>query len=217
MKAQASSFALPARRELLGFLFAFVCVFAGLSLPSPGIGPWYVRAHVAAARVFLPSDPLASGVTLALFPPSKELTATPWQATLLVEPASGGPISVPIDLRLLMFLPTAAFVALGAATPLGGWKRNAKLLAIGLPLLELLLLCLVLTPLLSFLGGTGPIKAFELSRLSHTCLQIVYRALVAPPGMTFALPLFLWWLLLRKLGGVQSSENRTSGSEFRRV
>jgi hypothetical protein len=204
------------RSEVPGFLFGFACVFLGLSLPARGVGPLYVRAHVALFEPLLAQQKLESGVELLLRATRQQLLGAPWQATLVAAAPGGVPAVVPIDLRLLLFLPTAAFVALAVATPFGSWKQNARLLLLGLPLLELLLLALVATPLLSFLGGTGPVRAFELGRGTHACLQIIYRALVAPPGMAFALPLLLWWLLTARLGGARwVSENRTPAFGFR--
>jgi len=114
-----------------------------------------------------------------------------------VEPRMPLPrLSVPIDLRTLVYLPSAAFVALGIAAPLSSVRAHLRLLALGLLILEPLLLLLVALPLLSFLGGTGPVQAFELSRATHVVLQVLYRALVAPLGMAYAVPLFIWWLLL---------------------
>jgi hypothetical protein len=109
---------------------------------------------------------------------------------------------VPFDLRVLGYLPTITFIALAVAVPLPTRRHNAKLLLVGLPLLELLLLSLMAAPMLSFLGGTGPVAAFQLSPLVHAPLQIVYRALVVPPGMTFAVPLALWAVLTHRIGGV---------------
>jgi hypothetical protein len=64
-----------------------------------------------------------------------------------------------------------------------------------------LLFGLIVTPLVSFLGGTGPVAAFTLGRPAHVALQLVYRALVVPPGMAYAVPLLLWWGLLVTLEG----------------
>src|SRR6478735_11531214 len=94
--------------------------------------------------------------------------------------------------------------------------RNAaehlQLIVIGMLLLEPLLMLLVSLPLLSFLGGTGPIQAFSLSRPTHVLLQISYRALVVPPGMAYAVPLFLWWLLVVTLNrnGTQNAPRRNT-------
>lgn len=210
-RSEASARALPGK--LGDFLFAFICVFVGLLLFARVLASPYVELHLALGRLLLPSEPLGSGVKLALAAGAAE---SGWDATLTITPALGSPALVPIDLRALLLLPTAAFIALVIATPFGQWRRNAQLLLWGLPLLELLLLGLTATPLLSFLGGTGPVQAFQLSRATHTVLQLVYRALVAPPGMAFALPLLLWLLLLQRAGGVDwSSENRKPGFDFR--
>jgi hypothetical protein len=106
---------------------------------------------------------------------------------------------VPIDLRSLLFLPLAAFIGLALAAPLGSARRNARVLGQGLLILVPALLVLTALPLLSFLGGTGPVLVFRLAPALHLVLQTVYRALVAPPGMMYALPLLLWWALVARL------------------
>jgi hypothetical protein len=182
-------------RPWLDFLFAFVCIFAGLSLPLPGLASLFVRAHAALGNALLPST-LASGVELSFRVTDELLRAQPWTLTLFVQsmtPAS--PITIPIDLRTLVYLPMACFVALALATP-GGWpRRSLAVLGVGLALLEPLLLGLLALPLLSFLGGTGPVRAFTLGLGTHTVLQILYRALVASPGMAYVIPLLLWGAL----------------------
>jgi hypothetical protein len=140
------------------------------------------------------------GVELQFDAADAELALHPWQLTLKVrEPARVEPVLVPIDLRTLVFLPIAAFSALALAAPLGSARRNARLLGQGLLLLIPALYVLSALPLLSFLGGTGPVRAFRLAPLTHLLFQTVYRALVAPPGMMYALPLLLWWVLVARL------------------
>lgn len=195
------------RRRMLEFLFAFCCVFGGLTLPAPGLGPMYTRLHAAIGNTLV-SGERDSGVQLSVAATREQLEREPWQATLTVQPpAPKTKVLVPIDLRGLMFLPTVAFVALALAAPLGSARRNALVLAVGLPILELLLLFLNCVPMLSFLGGTGPVQVFALSRGVHTVLQVIYRALVAPLGMMFALPLFLWWILVNRIGGFAGFRN----------
>jgi hypothetical protein len=187
-------------RTLAQFLFAFSCVFAGLALPSPGIGPAYTRAHAAVCNGLVGRSTFAQGVTLRFQASDAELAGHPWQLTLQVsDPARREPVLVPIDLRTLLFLPTAAFIGLALAAPLGSARRNARVLGLGLLILLPLLWLLTALPLLSFLGGTGPVRAFELPPLVHAVLQTIYRALVAPPGMAYALPLLLWWALVARL------------------
>lgn len=190
------------RRYWAELLLGFACVFGGLALPSRGLGPYYVAAHVALGNALVQGAQLKSGVQLSFVASREELAAEPWQATMLVQPpARTPPVRVPFDLRVLAFLPTAAFIALAVAVPLSTRRRHLLVLATGLPILELLLVALMVAPMLSFLGGTGPVQAFQLGRGTHAVLQIVYRALVVPPGMTFAVPLVLWYALATSVGG----------------
>lgn len=184
-------------KALLQFLFAFACVFGGLALPIPGLGPSYVRAHAALGNALVAGTTFDAGVSLKFVVSDAELAAHPWQLTLQArDPRRTQPVSVPIDLRTLLFLPVAAFAGLALAAPLGSARRNARVLGLGLLLLEPALLLLTALPLLSFFGGTGPVHAFRLSPPLHVLFQTVYRALVSPPGMMYALPLLLWWGLI---------------------
>jgi hypothetical protein len=141
------------------------------------------------------------------------LAQDPWHVTLHVEPPARQPqILVPIDLRTLVFLPTAAFIALAIATTLPSVRAHLLLIGGGLLILEPLLLLLVALPLLSFLGGAGPVSVFTLSRSAQVLLQILYRALVVPPGMTYAVPLFLWWALTARLNLSPAAMARAAAS-----
>lgn len=182
------------------FAFAFVCVFGGLSLPLPGVAQLYVRAHAGLAGLLLPGA-LASRVTLALVTTPELAREHPWSLVLQVlPPPPQAALNLPIDLRGLVYLPTACFIALAVATPLASRRHNLRLLVVGLGILEPLLVGLVTLPVLSFLGGTGPVRAFELGVATHTVLQVFYRALVASPSMAYVLPLLLWWALLARIG-----------------
>ena len=186
-------------RRIWAFLVAFGCVFGGLALLQ-GVGPYYSKLHAALGNAITSRLEFESGVLLHFEASDAELSREPWRVTLHVEPPEPSrAIVVPVDLRSLLFLPTAAFIALGIAVPLRAARAHFKLIGLGLLILEPTLLLLVALPLLSFLGGTGPVLAFTLSRPTHVVLQILYRALVAPPGMAYALPLLLWWLLLVSL------------------
>ena len=189
------------RRRVLSFLCAFVCVFASLAL-AHGPGPPYCKLHARLGNAIVGSSLLASGVRLHFEATDAELESEPWRVTLRVDPpalSKAGPVAaavIPIDLRSLLFLPSAAFLALAIAVPLRSTWAHIQVITCGLLILEPLLVLLVALPLLSFLGGMGPIQAFSLSRPTHVVLQILYRALVAPPGMAYALPLLLWWSLV---------------------
>jgi hypothetical protein len=191
----------PAARTIVEFAFAFACVFGGLALPSPGIGPAYTRAHAALGNALLHGASFERGATLHFEAADADLAAHPWQLTLRVlDPARiERPVLVPMDLRTLLYLPLVAFVALSLAAPLGSPWRNARVLGQGWLILTPTLLALTALPLLSFLGGTGPVRVFRLAPWLHVLFQTVYRALVAPPGMMYALPLLLWWALVARL------------------
>jgi hypothetical protein len=191
------------RRYWAELLLGFVCVFGGLALPTRGLGPYYVAAHVALGNALVEGKQLDSGVTLRFQATSDELASEPWHATLVVSPPGNlAPARVPIDVRVLSFLPTAAFIALALAVPLATRRKHAVVLTAGFVVLQLVLWLLMAAPLLSFLGGTGPITAFHLGRVSHVVLQLLYRALVVPPGMTFIVPLVVWASVATKLGGL---------------
>jgi len=76
---------------------------------------------------------------------------------------------VPIDLRTLGFLPTLTFFSCALAAPLGSWRRNAEVLVGGLLMLFPLLCVLIAVPLLSFLGGTGPIQGLHARARGGIC------------------------------------------------
>ena len=191
----------PRTRLVLQFLFAFSCIFAGLALPSPGVGHAFTRVHAALGNALVENHVFESGVALRFSATDAALAEHPWQLTLEArDPGRPEPVFVTIDLRTLLFLPLAAFVGLAVAAPLGSARRNARVLGLGLLILEPALLVLTALPLLSFLGGTGPVQAFHLPPLAYLTFQTLYRALVAPPGMMYALPLLLWWVLVARSG-----------------
>jgi len=202
MRPWLSAVVRNARGPLGDFFVAFGAIFAGLALPSRGLGPVYSRLHAAFGNWLAGATSFTSGVRLFVDATPESLATHPFQATLhVLSPSMTRPVTVPVDLRTLAYLPTAAFIALALATPLGSWKKNARLLGLGLALLVPVLFALIVTPLVSFLGGTGPVRAFELGRWAHVVLQLVYRALVVPPGMAYAVPLLLWWGLLVTIEG----------------
>lgn len=197
-----------AGQRVFGFLAAFCGVFLGLALLH-GFGPVYAKVHAALGNAVIHGGRLASGAELRFEANDAELLREPWRITLHVISALPEPDAyVPVDLRSLVFLPSAAFIALSIAVKLRSAREHLQLLGLGLLILEPVLLLLVSLPLLSFLGGTGPILAFRLSRTTHVILQVLYRALVAPPGMTYAIPLFLWWGMVAWLNRRESAAQR---------
>jgi len=209
-------FDLPSVGVFREFIVGFLCVFLALALPSPGFGPSYARMHTWLGNALVRDLSLASGVRLRFEATEEQLRAAPWSTTLRVEPRPPqAPLAIPVNLRSLIFLPTATFVALALATPMGSRRRNLRVLLVGLLILLPLLLVLVGIPLLSFLGGTGPLSAFTLARWQHVGLQVLYRALVVPPGMAFAIPLLLWWALTKTMGSFDALAASANGTRSR--
>jgi hypothetical protein len=197
---------LPDRKLVTKFLFRFACVFAVLSLPLPGLAWAFSQSTSWLGDQLVSEARFVSGARLDFTPASGDRAAAggkmeakkvdPWQAILWVHDGTRPrPIGVPIDVRGLYYLPIAAFVALVLATPVP-MARRLRALAMGLLVLLPLGLALIALPLFSFLGGIGPIRVYELSSTSHSLINVVYRALVAPPGMAYAIPALLWWVLL---------------------
>jgi hypothetical protein len=141
--------------------------------------------------------PPVPGVALRFEANRETLARTPWTTTLTIATARGRRAAVPMDLRTLMFLPTAAYVGVSVAAPFRSARRNLKVLLLGLLLLELLLILLTALPLLTFLGGDGPIRAYSLGVPTRAGLHLVYRALVAPPAMAYVIPLLVLWVVTR--------------------
>lgn len=110
-----------------------------------------------------------------------------WDSVVLIKSRTSGRIldHASLDVRRVWYLPSAVFVALCLGFPRGGVRGVSLLLAMGLfalPVLSLL-------PLLSFLGQ---IRVIGLGSVVQSALAIGYRALVAPLGMAYAIPAFLW-------------------------
>jgi hypothetical protein len=49
------------------------------------------------------------------------------------------------------------------------------------------------------------VRAFDIGVAGHAALQVVYRALEASPGMAYAIPLSLWWILIVNLGRTRAA------------
>jgi hypothetical protein len=100
-----------------------------------------------------------------------------------------------LDARRTGYLPAAVFVAIAFVSRLPR-KRKAVVVSLGLALLSLL----SLLPVLSFFSGRLPIVALELSGPSRVIVDVLYRSLVAPLGMAYAVPALLWALLSWLIG-----------------
>ena len=188
------------KRTALWFAATFVAWLAVLMLPWPGLGKMYSRAFAVVGNALVGGHSFASGARLAFDgdggdDSGGETKTFAWEATLTVQNANGARIQVPIDVRPLAYLPTAAFAALALAFPIRERRRKLFVFAAGLVIMQPLTALLISLPLLPFLGGSGPIRVFELGPAARSLIEAAYRALVAPPGMTYAIPGLLFWTL----------------------
>lgn len=170
----------------------FLVLLALLMAPWPGLGPAYCGFVGKIAAGFL--DSTDAGAVRLRFTPAVEATppGKPWELRVHAEdPVSGRYVGTALDLRRAGYIETAVFAALALAGRVR-WRRRVALLFGGLALLQLL----PLLPILSFFSGKLPVQAFHFSGVTEALIDTGYHALVAPPGMAFALPALLWLALV---------------------
>jgi hypothetical protein len=167
-----------ARAALIFFLFA---------LPWPGLAEWYTGVAADALGVMLGrSGPPAE----VRFEPAEPGSGS-WEVrTHVTETATGQTLESALDERRTGYLPAAVFLALVLASSFA-WRQKAVLAACGLFVLQLF----SLLPILSFWSGRLPIVAYDLGQPARVVVDVLYRSLVAPLGMAYALPGLLWLLL----------------------
>jgi hypothetical protein len=167
-------------------------VFGLLAAPWPGVPRFYTGVLAAGLDAVLGTP----GPPAELRFRGAPLNSSSWELQVRVTSIDTGQfLETALDARRTGYLPAAVFVALAFASRLPR-KRKAMVVALGLALLH----SLSLLPVLSFFSGRLPIVAFELSAPSRVIVDVLYRSLVAPLGMAFALPALLWALLSWLLG-----------------
>jgi hypothetical protein len=191
----------PPPRVIGAFLFTFVCIFGGLTLPWASFGATYSRAFSGAANAFVSIMPSHPRLELTFegstqHPSVFALGVDSWKTRLWIRSRAGaGRMAVPLDLRAAHYLPAATFIALTVAFPGADRRRKLVMLGIGLAVLIPLSLMLVMLPLIPSLRG-GAFELFSVSDTFNHFVVVFYRAFVAHPGMAYAIPGLLWWLLL---------------------
>jgi hypothetical protein len=99
-------------------------------------------------------------------------------------PAAAQP-PMPLETRILGYTPLALLLALTIASP-ASWRRRVKMIAIGWALLLARLALAIALPLGRAFGGprspSGPLT------------EIVWYVLIDLPAMSYAAPLFAWWI-----------------------
>lgn len=192
----AASLKPPSTRSVLWFGVRFAFVLALLLAPWPGLGETYSAGVTRLGNALTVFE--SSHAQFEFVRPGENEPA--FSSVLRArDAATGQRLQVPIELRTLTFIPTMTFIALVLASSAGrSLRRSALQLLVGLAGLQLFLVFSLLAPLCLFFAEPQPMQLIRLSAPVYDALTIFHRALVAPPGMAYAVP-FLWWLVLSAL------------------
>ncbi len=189
----------PSKREVLVFVGLFALIFGIYNIPSPGLGKLVARAASTVANAFVstPRDPDALELVFrsALEDPRFDSTRRDSAWTMILDArmaATGRQARVNINLRKSLYLPMAVFTALALASPIWQGRRGLLVLlgGIGFLLVPVSLWLVVPTVALLYEG-----MVLELSPFGQNAIRFVY-ALIEPPGMIYAIPLFVWAVLV---------------------
>jgi hypothetical protein len=183
---------MPPDRSIAAALARFFLAFALMVAPWPGLGSAFAEAVGAIATAAADPISAASNVTFLLRSPKPSENQPEWRAVVSVrQDFPDGPVdhAGAIDLRRAGYLQLVTFVALAAAWPPRGWPGALLATAIALAIVA----TAIALPILAFLS---PIGVVHLGPWLQTLLSLASRALVAAPGMAFAIP-GLAWLAVR--------------------
>jgi hypothetical protein len=190
---------LPPKKVLWDFLLRFALILAVYLVPWRPIGNAYSSAAAALGNALVEAAPNAR-VQFHFASSGSVVTETPRESfgvELRAENASAGAfVRIPIDLRTLAYVPTAVFLALAIAAPIWQKSRGLTVLLVGLGALQVFLVFSIAVPLVLFFSNPVPMHLWDLAPRVQWILDVFYRALVAPPGMAFAVPGALWLLLI---------------------
>lgn len=179
------------RRRTLGWgpLVRFILLLALMLPPWSAVGRWYGRAVGAWAQLTLTEAAAPVELRFAAAGPS-QAGADPWSLAVEASDPDDRYVRTTLDTRRSGYLASAFFLALSLATPCR-WRKKLALTIAGLSLLALL----PLLPLIFFFSGKLPVQAFHPGSVAAAAVETAYHALVAPPGMAYAVPTLLWLLL----------------------
>ena len=184
------------RREIVGFLCRFVCVYALLLAPWPGGDELYGAYFRAMGEMVFARE---SGNRIVLFefhPVQHGFTTLNTRMTMgnraLVDSTGKGPAAmVELDTRSIGWVPTALTIALILASPIP-WRRRALALLAGLILVHAFILLTIQAwiwnhaPDLS-LATTTPFWSVVTDGLEYTLLTQL--------GASFSVPVLIWILV----------------------
>lgn len=176
------------RRALLAAAARFAVVFALLAAPWPGLGRAFAGAVGSAATALANPFFSATNVTFTLRASRPEEHLPDWRGVIQVkQDLPEGPIrnAGAIDLRRAGYLQLATFFCLAAAWP-GAWRQRKLLAAV------VALAVVGAATGASVLDYLAQIGALHVGDAAATALALARRALVAAPGMAYAVPALAW-------------------------
>ncbi len=174
------------RRKLLGFALVLTALLGVLGWPFSWVGRSYCSLVCRAVNGLVLNSTDTQRVA-QLVPDQRP--GFEWEATAVIRNLATGSVASQfhVDIHHLFYLPTVVFVALTLAGRITwGGKRDVAKLLVGVLLLQL----------------RGTLPFVSLARMAtgaahdgfvEKLLVLVNESLLAPLGMTFALPLLLWF------------------------
>ncbi len=175
-------------RPIAASVLRFVLAFAVVAAPWPGLGRVFTSTVGAIATAIADPVSMDSNVTFLLRSPKPSEDLPDWRAVIAVrQDFPDGPLdhSGAIDLRRAGYLQLATFVALAAAWPPKGRRRVLVAAAAALAIVG----TAIALPIFAFLS---PLGVVHLGPSLQALLSLASRALVAAPGMAFAIPGLAW-------------------------
>lgn len=189
---------LPDKRRLSLSLVIFTLVYAGLSQPAPDLGRAVARVASHAANRTIGGDALARDLDVRFEPAVERPSDTSgadraWMVLLRAERyPTGAHAEIHFDLRRAFWVPLAVFFALMLASPIWQSMRGPIVLVTGVLALQI---PFALSALINAVALMYENYVIDLSENAQSAVRFGY-ALLAPPGMVYAIPLLLWAALL---------------------
>jgi hypothetical protein len=188
---------LPPRREIALFCLRFAGILAVYLLPWGPIADAYAGIAVAVANATVGSD---SGDLLLDFTRAQAqgggMEAAFGVDLHVTDVTRDATVNLALDLRSLTYVPTAVFIALAVAAPIWQRRRGLYVLGFGLALLHAFFAASLALTVVLFLAQPVPLQVVHLSSAATLALDVLHRTFVSPPGMAFAVPAFVWLLLV---------------------
>jgi hypothetical protein len=182
------------RKSLAWFALRSSVVLAVLLMPLPYLADGYVTVEGRATNAVLSVVDAGWRYGVRFDPPRSIAAQGSWHAKLRLEDRqTGAARALRYDARSLSYRSMAAFIALAAASRCQGVRRKSALWAGGLVAMFFVTTGFSALPILSRFAVSG---AF--GEVPGLVIRAAYQAIVTPV-MAYALPLLVWWLLLRIL------------------